>query len=494
MSAPRDLLKFPLWRPEDLGAPMPDLPHANSVCLPTWRDVVDYEEKNPRVIDRLQAGYPRFVVPPSCRALFELARGEICRDGEECHLYRSERAAQRCAAWIRRWSGADARTTPWRNVHAVLFPRSAATSALKYWRHTGDGISSRQAEAMLNGHFEPDGDEAAQILRRRIANAVGVSPEDVYLFSCGMSAIYTLYRAVRRLAPDRGVAQFGFPYVDTLKIIKDFGAAYSFYPRADNADVRSLSDACAQNPPGALFCEFPSNPMLVSADLLALRRIADRWGFPIIIDDTIATWTNVDLREAADAIVTSLTKWFTGRGDVMLGSVVINPNQPLAPTLREALESELDDLPWGESLCLAEELSRDADERVRRASHTAHRIAAWLSGHSAVAHVYYPAFQQIERYERFKRPDGGYGGLLSFVLRDPARTSPAFYDAVELCKGPNLGTTFTLCCPFTLLAHYDELDWAESCGVSRWLIRLSIGQEDAEDLIARLDRALSRLS
>ena len=69
-----------------------------------------------------------------------------------------------------------------------------------------------------------------------------------------------------------------------------------------------------------------------------------------------------------------------------------------------------------------------------------------------------------------------------------------FFDALQISKGPNLGTYFSLCCPFTLLAHYQELDWAESCGVSRHLIRMSVGLEDPDDLIDRIQRALDQLS
>jgi len=61
---------------------------------------------------------------------------------------------------------------------------------------------------------------------------------------------------------------------------------------------------------------------------------------------------------------------------------------------------------------------------------------------------------------------------------------------LEFCKGPSLGTVFTLACPFTLLAHYTELDWAESCGVSRYLIRISIGLESPDEIWRQLDAAL----
>jgi cystathionine gamma-synthase len=70
--------------------------------------------------------------------------------------------------------------------------------------------------------------------------------------------------------------------------------------------------------------------------------------------------------------------------------------------------------------------------------------------------------------------------------------TPAVYDAMEFCKGPSLGTNFTLVCPYTLLAHYDELDWAESCGVDQHLLRVSVGLEPAELILERMGRALDR--
>ena len=84
------------------------------------------------------------------------------------------------------------------------------------------------------------------------------------------------------------------------------------------------------------------------------------------------------------------------------------------------------------------------------------------------------------------------GGLLSIVLRNPAETTPTVFDHLEVCKGPNLGTNFTLCCPYTILAHYTELEFVEQCGVSRWLLRISVGTEPYAELQVRFARALSR--
>ena len=96
------------------------------------------------------------------------------------------------------------------------------------------------------------------------------------------------------------------------------------------------------------------------------------------------------------------------------------------------------------------------------------------------------------RYERIRRHGGGYGSLLSFLPATPATMAPRIYDALDVSKGPSLGTDFTLACPYTLIAHYRELDWAETHGVSRWLLRVSVGLEDFDDLQARFSLALSR--
>ena len=75
-------------------------------------------------------------------------------------------------------------------------------------------------------------------------------------------------------------------------------------------------------------------------------------------------------------------------------------------------------------------------------------------------------------------------------MRDAAAKTERFFDALQIPKGPNLGTSFTLCCPFTLLAHYRELDFVETCGISRYLIRVSVGLEDSDWQIERFREAL----
>lgn len=105
--------------------------------------------------------------------------------------------------------------------------------------------------------------------------------------------------------------------------------------------------------------------------------------------------------------------------------------------------------------------------------------------------VYYPAFITPGTYEEFKLPhaDAGYGHLFSLTFTHPA-AAHAFFDALGCEKGPSLGTNFTLSCPFVILAHYTELEWARSYGVDPELVRVSVGLEDASVLRRWIESAL----
>ena len=490
----RDLWTAPLWRAEDLGRPLPPSPHATSVCLPTWQDVVDYEEKKERVLDRLQSGYPRFVIPPMVARFLEAGRRRFGRDGERCLAYPSERAARRSVAALQRWAGLPMRIERWGEgpVFLVLYPPAAHEGALKYWRHTGDGISSRRAEALLREDAgEPEGGPAKAAVRARIAALLQVSADQVFLFPSGMAALYTAHRALAALRPGAPSVQFGFPYVDTLKIQQDLGAGSLFFPFGRETELPDLAAALAAQPVGGLFCEYPSNPLLVTPPLSALDELCRRHGVPLVVDDTISTYANVNPLPACDLVATSLTKFFTGRGDVMAGALVLNPDRPLSASLRAALAGEYEDTIWGGDAVLMDAYSADFTTRMAATNATASALCAWLRGHPAVAEVFYPETVTRAHYDAFRRPGGGYSGLFSLLLKDPGTASARFFDRLEISKGPNLGTTFSLACPFTLLAHYGELEWAGRCGVPRHLVRVSVGLEPPADLQDRLARALA---
>ena len=227
-----------------------------------------------------------------------------------------------------------------------------------------------------------------------------------------------------------------------------------------------MRDLLRVEPVSAIFCEFPSNPLLVSPDLAALSELARQHGFPLVVDETLGTYVNTDVLRVADVAVTSLTKYFTGAGDVLAGAAIIHPQGPLADRLRESLDQEYEDTLWDGMRSGSP--STPPISRIASTGSTARpsRFATFAgptrrSRKSTIRSIRTPA-----NYEAFQRPGGGYGGLFSLLLKDPKRTAPRFYDSLQLCKGPNLGVNFSLCCPFTLLAHYRELDFVERCGVA----------------------------
>lgn len=487
------LLTDPLWKPEHLGLPIPDSPHAVSCCLPTWQDNVGYEEQEPRVIDRLTTGYPRFVYNRFCRALFDECQRRFARSDEACLVFASHRSATRCAAFLESGAFGPARLhdVGRHGGWCVTFPSRGAPHAKAFWQHSGIGVSSRQAAAILENRETPHAGEAArQQLRRRIGEALGVSPDDVRLFPTGISAFYVLHRVLQRAWPGRKLVQFGFPYVDSLKIPQAFGAGVHFFPRGDAADLQRLEELLSAEPVAGIATELPANPLLRTPDLERLSQLARRAACPLIVDDTLSTPCNVDLLSAADVIWSSLTKYFSGRGDVTGGALAVNRRGRFADRLFSALQAEYEDLLWGEDAVVLEANSRDFEVRVATINRTAAALAGFLREHPAVAAVHYPPFAGAEHYSVFQRLGAGYGGLLSIDLHDAARRAPQVFDRLRVCKGPNLGMGYTLACPFTILAHYRELEFAERCGVSRWLIRVSVGLEPADDLVERFREAL----
>lgn len=505
-----------------LGTPIPNTPHAVSVCMPTWQDNVDYEEGRERVRGVLRSGYPRFVYHSHVVRLFELCRAQLSPNGEEeCIVFPSARVARECLDFLAASAAAASATSSARvasirlngvDLFAVLHGRGEVRVAKAFWQHTGEIVSSRLAE--FAGRGAPGLSESEEIdeyveehygrnmswsaasaarnaLRRRISDHVGASKQHVFLFPCGMSAIYNAFRFARRLLPGRRAVQFGFPYLDTLNILQKFGSGAHFFGLGDRADLDRLEQVLQAEPIMAVFCEFPSNPLLQCADLHRLRLLADRFGFPLVIDDTLGSF-NVDLLPFADIIVSSLTKVFSGDSNVMGGCLVLNSKSKFFPRLWEIAQEDYEDLLWSQDAVFLERNSRNFDLRVAAINSNAQRISHFLASHPKVKHVYYPEFEGKEMYDSVKHEKGGYGGLFSLVLHDPSK-APLLFDNLNFCKGPSLGTNFTLCCPYAILAHYDELEKVRPFGVVSDLIRVSIGMESYQFILQTFVEALDKI-
>ncbi len=227
-----------------------------------------------------------------------------------------------------------------------------------------------------------------------------------------------------------------------------------------------------------------------------LRTAGDRGG-PLIVDDTVATVFNVDALRHADVVTSSLTKFFSGVGDVMAGAVVLRDGSPFAEQMRDLLAGDSSLFLLPEDAAVLVENAADFTERMPRLNANAERLFDYLNARPEVARVWYPRSETPEHYDSLMRSDRqgvGRSTLISLLLRNPENASPQFYDALRINKGPSLGTNFTLACPYVLLAHYHELEWAAECGVDRHLIRISVGLEYWDVLRDRFDQAFSAIA
>lgn len=480
----RDLLTHPAWRAEDLGLPLPCDPHAVSVALPLWDHVVGYEENDPRVIQSLQCGYPRFFLHPFVRDLTAAAERDLAQRGETAWLFASALAAGRAATFV----GGQARVEPWQSGLHALVTQDGERAKLA-WRFFGEGISSRRAAATLQGSSGP-GEPAAsalQEIKMDLARRTGQHPGDVFLFPSGMAAMATAHRLVRFLRPGLPSVQIDFPYVDVLKV-QQAGA-----PGASLLDgsAPGLLDQVIPESICAVFTEIVSNPQLRTPPLAELAARLGPARVPLVADDTIATCANVDVYPYADIVTTSLTKSYSGAGNVLAGSLILKRSSPYYAALRERLEEDYSPDFYGEDALVLAANARGFDQRVQRINRTAEALSGFLRSHPQVEAAWYPHESSREGYDAIRRHHGGYGGVLSVMVRDAGRNAPAVYDHLRICKGPSLGTNFSLACPYMLLAHYNELGWTDRLGIDRHLLRLSVGLECAEDLMARWDEALA---
>jgi len=487
----RDLLTEPAWEAVDLGHPLPDSSHAVSVALPCWQDVVRYEEEDPDLLAALRCGYPRFFCHPYVRALFDLATGRFASGGRRALVFPSRGAAERCAHYVGD-GGAELHDFGWGRLVAITLGEGRVGKALEYWRFSGEIVSSRMAEAALAGADVGEDRGGGHIVRERLAGLSGESSEDVFLFGSGMQATFAVCRMMGALRPGKKSLQLEFPYVDVLKIQERFGMGAHFMPVVSDGDFGKIAEVC-NGGLSAVFCELTSNPLMRSIDLERLKPLLDREGVPLVIDDTVASVANVDVYPFADVVTTSLTKYFAGTGDVMAGAVTVNGRSPWASEMRGWLERETrEGVLWHEDITVLEKASRGYSQRMRKVNANGAALYEFLAAHPKVEHVFYPLGETPALYRQIRRPDGGYGGLLSVVLKGEPLASPVFYDALRVSKGPSFGTSFTLACPYTLLAHYNELAWAEGCGISPWLIRIGAGTEDTSDLLDRFGTALEK--
>lgn len=500
-----------IFRPIPLGQRIPGSPHSVACSLPTLRDIIGYEQGQPETTRHITSGYPRFVVHSHARQLCVhlLKRPEFA--GRSLWLVSSARMAVALADHLGR--GAEAQAAPFHleGIDGVAHrdTRELNARGKVFLQHLGGFLSSRAAEDHLvrlgvlaasapEKLFE--GDSEAEIKRVLHGPYPAAAARDIQLAPSGMNALYAAFRAINALQAPRGRTvwiQLGWLYLDSIALLKKFTAnpATDHIRLGDVTDLAALERVFAEQGTriAGLIVEAPTNPLIQTPDVAAVAALARRHGARLILDPAICSPFNVDLLPHADVVTQSLTKYTAHEGDVIAGAVIVNPAGPDADRLRELCGDWLEPVHGRDLSRLAAQIG-DTDKVVARINANTRRVAAFLETHSAIKRVWW-ALQPATRdnYLKIARTPDSVGGMISFTLRAPMET---FYDRVRLAKGPSFGMTTTLISPFIYLAHFDligtESGRAELAahGLSPDLLRLSVGTEPVDDIIATLAEAL----
>jgi len=160
-----------------------------------------------------------------------------------------------------------------------------------------------------------------------------------------------------------------------LKILQKWGPGCHFYGFGSSEDLDSLESLLNSGEKIlSLFCEFPSNPLLVTPDLKRIRHLADKHDFAVVIDETIGNFINIAVLDCADIVVSSLTKIFSGDSNVMGGSLVLNPHRKYYAQLKETMKGLYEDVVWAQDVVFLERNSRDFIARIHRVNVNAEAV------------------------------------------------------------------------------------------------------------------------
>ncbi|RCK73872.1 MAG: O-acetylhomoserine sulfhydrylase [Anaerolineae bacterium] len=296
------------------------------------------------------------------------------------------------------------------------------------------------------------------------------------------------------------------PGDNVVTTLNTFGEGYkqaaSIFPERCNVEFRFVRDftsleAWDQAIDGRtklVWVETPSNPCLQVTDIQGVAEVAHRRGVPLMVDNTTATPAlQKPIELGADIILLSLTKFLCGNATV-LGGAVIGPEgliEDIRWNTTEFVGAILQPFEAWLMLQYLETLSL----RMERHSQNAQRVAEFLSQHPKVRQVNYPGLPNHPQAELARRQMRANGGLLSFVVPNGMEGAARVMNSFRLIThAVTFGTSRTICMhPRTITHEHMTQEERDAAGIDDGLIRLSVGLENVEDIIADLDQALARL-
>jgi len=347
-------------------------------------------------------------------------------------------------------------------------------------------VMSEKAEGYVYTRY---GNPTVRIVERKMAELEGA--EDTAVFSSGMAAIattiFTLVSSGDHVVSTRDL------YGGTLALFKDvlpkFGVEVSLVEATDFDEMKSA----IQKNTKVIYAETPTNPTLKLVDVSKVAKLGEKKGITVVVDSTFASPYNLQpISFGVDIAVHSATKYLGGHNDVTAG--VVGGSEGFIQNLKEMRKHLGGTLDPHAAWLLLRGL-KTLGLRMERHNSNGMRVARYLEKHSKVKRVYYPGLPSHPQYSIAKKQMKGFGGVVSFELDGDFEMTMKFVDNLKLCYlAASLGGVETLATqPVTCSHYFVSAEDRKKAGITDQLVRLALGIEDPEDIIADLEQAFNKI-
>ena len=308
-------------------------------------------------------------------------------------------------------------------------------------------------------------------------------------FASGLAATNTVMQTLS--AGDHVVAGdnlYGGSYRLFTRVLERLGLRFTFVPSADLAAF----EAAFRPETKLVFVETPTNPMMQLTDIAAVSAAAHRRGIRVVVDNTFMTpCFQRPLALGADLVLHSVTKYLNGHSD-LVGGALVTSDGALAESLR-FLQNAVGAVPGPMDCWLTLRGTKTLAVRMRQHDANARVVAEALERHPAVSRVLYPGLASHAQHELAKRQQTGFGGMISFVPGDGSlEAGRRVFDRFRVfTRAESLGGVESLVCHPASMTHASvPREVRLAMGFADGLLRLSVGIEEVEDLLADLDQSL----
>jgi cystathionine gamma-lyase/cystathionine beta-lyase/cystathionine gamma-lyase/homocysteine desulfhydrase len=311
-----------------------------------------------------------------------------------------------------------------------------------------------------------------------------------FAFASGMAAtnaVMTLLKAGDHVIVSDNTYGGTFRLFD--KVLRNFGLEFSY---VDAREPHNVEEA-ARVQTRMVFIETPTNPVMSLVDIHAVSEITRRRGIKLVVDNTfMSPFFQRPLELGADIVVHSTTKYLNGHSDSVGGAVILNDEEDIAAmrfiqNAAGAIISPMD--AW-----LVMRGTKTLAVRMKQHDENGRVIAQFLAEHPKIQKVYYPGLKSHPQHELAAQQMSGFGGMISFETGS-LENARRVLESVRLCTlGESLGGVETLISHPATMTHASVPQVERNrLGITDGLVRISVGIEDVEDIIADLDQALNQL-